>query len=164
MNAGANGKETADALVEVEWMSPEGVMQRWARSELRFSYRHSPFQEMGGAIVSARFVLTPHEEARTHQLQILDYRLKTQPYKDKSAGCIFRNPPGAKGAGALIDQCGLKGVRVGGAKVSEMHANFLVNVDRATAEEVQTLILLVQKRVFEETGYFLEPEVRIIAP
>ena len=87
--------------------------------------------------------------------------MKTQPLKEKSIGCIFRNPAN-QAAGALIDQCGLKGVSVGGAKISEIHANFIVNSQSASAEDVKKLIRLVQEKVFEQTGVFLEPEVRMI--
>ena len=116
---------------------------------------------MRGAILSATFSLQPRAETRQSQLQIVEYRMKTQPLKEKSAGCIFRNPPGFS-AGALIDRCGLKGQVVGGAKISEIHANFIVNQAAATSRDVQELIRLVQEKVFQQTGVFLEPEVRLI--
>ena len=160
MNAGANGTETCKALKSVLYF--DGVEKReYQRSELAFSYRTSPFQKMNGAILSATFSLSPLPEARKSQLQIIEYRMKTQPLKEKSIGCIFRNPAN-QAAGALIDQCGLKGVSVGGAKISEIHANFIVNSQSASAEDVKKLIRLVQEKVFEQTGVFLEPEVRMI--
>jgi UDP-N-acetylmuramate dehydrogenase len=88
--------------------------------------------------------------------------MKTQPLKEKSIGCIFRNPP-SESAGALIDRCGLKGTLVGGAKISEIHANFMINHGGASAEDVKSLIRLVQERVLEQTGVWLEPEIRMIA-
>lgn len=160
MNAGANGHETCECLISVQYLHSDGTKQDYSREELKFAYRHSPFQRMDGAILSATFVLKPDGKARTNQLKIVDHRMKTQPLKEKSAGCVFRNPF-SKSAGALIDACGLKGMQIGGAKISEIHANFIVNVAEATSEDVQNLIVLVQKRVLEQTGVHLEPEIRI---
>jgi UDP-N-acetylmuramate dehydrogenase len=160
MNAGANGAETCNSLKSVLYF--DGVTKHeYQRNELDFGYRISPFQKMNGVILSATFSLSPLPEARKSQLQIVEYRMKTQPLKEKSAGCIFRNPPN-KSAGALIDLCGLKGLVVGGAKVSEIHANFIVNSLSATAQDVKELIRLVQEKVLEQTGVYLEPEVRMI--
>lgn len=159
MNAGANGRETCDSLKSVLYF--DGARHEYPRGELTFAYRTSPFQRMNGVILSATFSLQLQPAARKSQLQIVDYRMKTQPLKEKSAGCIFRNPPGHS-AGALIDQCGLKGTSVGGAKVSEIHANFIVNHASATARDVKELIHLVQEKVFQQTGVNLEPEVRMI--
>ncbi len=160
MNAGANGSETSKSVKSVLFF--DGCRHReYLRSEIAFGYRSSPFQKMGGVILSATFSLTPSEEARKSQLEIIDYRIKTQPLKEKSIGCIFRNPQGVS-AGALIDRCGLKGASVGSAKVSEIHANFIVNRGNASAEEVKQLIRLVQEKVLEQTGVCLEPEIRMI--
>lgn len=162
MNAGANGQETADALKAVTYLFEYGELREFFRPELAFSYRSSPFQTMRGCILAARFQLTTKADARKQQLQIIDYRMKTQPYKDKSAGCVFRNPAPGISAGALIDQAGLKGLSVGGAKVSDRHANFIVNVGGATARDVLELIAQIQARVQEKTGYHLEPEIRLL--
>lgn len=159
MNAGANGKETADSLKSVEYLDKSG-RREYAFRELEFGYRTSSFQKMDGVILSATFSLEKREGARQHQLKIIEYRMKTQPLKEKSIGCIFRNPPGTS-AGALIEQCNLKGLQIGGAKVSEVHANFIVNVNSAKAEDVKALIELVQQKVFEQTNVILEPEVHI---
>jgi len=158
MNAGANGRETAESLVTVDFVNEQGVLELLDRQSLHFSYRHSPFQTRKGIIVGATFHLQPDLEARKKQLKIVEYRQKTQPYSDKSAGCIFRNP--ACGfAGQLIEQSGLKGFRMGGAQVSTLHANFIVNVGGATAEEVKTLMHHIQTTVHAQTGHHLEPEV-----
>jgi len=161
MNAAAQGYETQNALESVDYITEEGELVHFPREELSFSYRTSSFQNMMGAIVAATFALVPSEEASHLQKELLDYRLKTQPYSEKSAGCVFRNPRGAS-AGALIDACGLKGTRIGGAEVSLMHANFLVNIGGATSQDMLDLIDLVQKRVAEKTGYQLEQEVCVI--
>lgn len=160
MNAGANGAETCNSLQSVLYF--DGREQReFSREELVFGYRTSPFQEMDGVILSATFQLKPFSDARKSQLQIIDYRMKTQPLKEKSIGCIFRNPPG-QSAGALIDRCCLKGTAIGGAKISEIHANFIVNRGGASSEDVKRLIRLVQEKVLEQTGVCLEPEIRMI--
>lgn len=162
MNAGANGQETCDSLSEVTFVDEQGNVRIWSKSELEFSNRFSSFQIMKGAIASATFRLIKDEGARKKQLEMIDYRTRTQPYGEKSAGCVFRNPAG-KSAGALIDQCGLKGLKVGGAEVSCMHANFLINKEGATAEDVRELARLVKEKVFASTGIELEMEIRCVS-
>lgn len=161
MNAGANGHETCDSLIDVTYISEKGELHILPREQLTFSYRYSSFQTMKGGIAGAAFRLTLSPDARQKQLKIVDYRMHTQPYKDKSAGCVFRNPSQTS-AGALIQQCGLKGLSIGGAQVSAMHANFIVNLGNATAEHVIELAELVQKTVKEKTGIDLEMEIRRI--
>lgn len=161
MNAGANGTETCEHLTEVTYIDEQGKLKILPKSTLKFSYRHSCFQEKRGAIAAAKFSLLPDEDARKKQLEIIAYRTKTQPYGDKSCGCVFRNPDGA-GAGALIERCGLKGKKVGGAEVSMLHANFLINSSGARAEEVLELARQVQQSVKEKAGVDLEMELRII--
>lgn len=158
MNAGANGQETKDVLTAVRVVDRKGQVKIFNREELTYSYRTSPFQKMGVAVVSATFTLTFFNGAREHQKAIIDYRKETQPLKEKSAGCLFRNPPG-KSAGALIEQCGLKGERIGDAQVSYAHANFVINRGKATAKDVRMLIEKIQKRVFDQTGIRLQQEV-----
>lgn len=161
MNAGANKRETCDSLRSVSYLHENGELEEFRKEDLRFGYRFSPFQKMAGVIVSALFELEPLMEAREKQLAIIDYRKKTQPLMKKSAGCIFRNPPGDMSAGALIDQCALKGLSVGGAKVSDLHANFIVNENRATFDDVSLLIEKIRAKVFEQTGVHLEVEIKI---
>ncbi len=161
MNAGANGSETCDTLIEVEFVNEKGELETLKRDQLEFSYRFSSFQKRKGSIVSAKFQLTSCDAARAKQLTIIDYRMKTQPYGDKSAGCIFRNPK-LKAAGALIEQSGLKGKTLGGAEVSTMHANFIVNKAGATTRDVLNLAAHVQASVKEKTGVDLEMEIRYI--
>ncbi len=161
MNAGANGRETCDSLISVDFLSFEGNFQIYKKDHLQFAYRSSSFQSMNGGIVAATFALKPSKEARQKQIEIITYRKKTQPYGDKSAGCIFRNPVNGH-AGALIDQSALKGTKIGGAKVSEIHANFIVNENNATAKDVLELIENIIRRVKNQTGIDLESEVRYI--
>lgn len=161
MNAGANGKETCESLVGVDFVTPEGELIYLPASALTFRYRFSSFQERQGAIVGATFHLTPSSSAREKQLAIIDYRKKTQPYKAKSAGCVFRNPSCGH-AGALIDQAGLKGSTIGGAQVSNIHANFIINTGLASSKDVLALIQHIQEAVFAKTGIHLESEVRCV--
>lgn len=161
MNAGADGKETCETLCSVDFMDKEGNRRSWERGELSFSYRFSPFQKMKGAIISAEFSLSKSKEARKRQIEIIQKRKQSQPLKEKSAGCIFRNPQGGH-AGALIEKCGLKGKKIGGASVSTLHANFIINAGQATADEVLSLIHFVEKEVQEKTGIKLQREVKYI--
>ena len=159
MNAGANGQETCNTLQSVGVVDASGAFLE--RSRLQFSYRTSPFQKNEDIIVSGRFQLKKVESAREDQLKIIGYRRETQPYGEKSAGCMFRNPEDMS-AGALIEQCGLKGKRIGGAEVSSLHANFIVNRGEATAQEVMELVHFVKETVREKSGRDLELEVRPI--
>ena len=161
MNAGANGGETCQSLYSVDYVNEKGQLEILLRDQLSFSYRHSCFQKRKGAIVGATFVLHECPEARKKQIEIVNVRTKTQPYGSKSAGCIFANPVCAS-AGAIIDRCGLKGVSVGGAEVSTLHANFLINAKEATCQDMLELISLVKEKVKESTGVSLENEVRHI--
>jgi UDP-N-acetylmuramate dehydrogenase len=161
MNAGANGTETCDHLLSVDYVDEFGAQKNLLREELKFAYRHSPFQKLTGAIVGATFQLKSDPQARQKQLDILAYRKKTQPYGTKSAGCIFQNPNGDN-AGRLIESCGLKGTHVGEAEVSHVHANFLINKGAATANELLSLISEVKQKVKTSTGIELQSELRII--
>lgn len=161
MNAGANGRETAAPLQDVLYMDASGNEQIYSKPSLLFSYRSSPFQKMQGAILSASFLLHKCSKAKEMQREIVDYRMKTQPYRDKSAGCAFVNP-GSQPAGQLIDRCGLKGFAIGEVEVSSLHANFIVNKGKGTSHDVLKLIEEIQKRVYEQTGTQLHMEIRYI--
>ena len=161
MNAGANGNEASRHLVSVDFITSHGELLSLPKSELSFDYRFSSFQKKEGAIVGATFHLIPSPEARQKQLDIIHYRKKTQPYDAKSAGCIFRNPSCGH-AGAIIEQSGLKGKTIGGAEVSNLHANFLINSNQASSKDILELIRHIQQEVKEKTGVELEHEVRLI--
>ncbi len=158
MNAGAQGMQTWTTLQFVDYIMPTGELKRFSKDELSYGYRVSSFQQMKGAIVGAYFVLSAAPDARAKQLELLDARIQTQPYSDKSAGCIFKNPQNSA-AGLLIDKSGLKGHQIGGAKVSELHGNFLVNINGATSDDFLALIHHVQQVVKEKTGHDLHREV-----
>jgi len=170
MNAGACNQETSKALISVDFVDAFGSLKVIGKENLNFSYRKSPFQNTSGAVVGATFKLEKKEAARAHQIDILNKRIKTQPYTEKSAGCVFMNPTDQllqKGdekayAGALIEQCGLKDFSIGGASVSNVHANFLINKNNSTSFDMLSLIKTIQTTVKEKTGYDLKNEVRFI--
>ena len=161
MNAGACGQETAHCLQSVRYMDGTGSEKEYKANELQFSYRTSPFQKLDGVILEALFQLREEEGAWEQQRAMIRYRLRTQPLRQKNIGSIFRNPLG-QGAGRLIEQCGCKGHRIGDALVSPIHANFIVNRGKATAQEVYGLIRWVQDQVLEKKGISLELEIKLI--
>jgi len=161
MNAGAMGCDCAGALAECLWIDDAGEVQKSKRDELVFSYRYSPFQESRGVIIGARFNLTEDATAKERCQEMVSRRLASQPYGEKTAGCFFRNPEG-RCAGALIDEAGLKGRRIGGAMVSTLHANFIVNTGQATSSDVLELVALIQETVLAHFGHALHLEVRLI--
>lgn len=161
MNAGANGSETAHAVESVSFLHAAGAKQVLATKEMLFGYRSSLFHQLSGIIIDATFKLSQKPQARQKQLEIIEYRKKTQPYAEKSAGCIFRNPCGLS-AGALIEKAGLKGHAIGAAKVSEKHANFIVNSGNASSAQFLALISIVQSEVKMHFGIELESEIRHI--
>ena len=159
MNAGAMGGWMFDVVESVQIMSLEGAMTTLAKSAMHIDYRHCA--ELHSAIAMGA-LLRPAAQAGTDTVarQIDVYRKKRQESqpREPSAGCIFKNPPGSS-AGRLIDECGLKGERVGDAEVSPVHANFIVNRGRASAADVLALVRRVRVRVKEARGVDLQPEV-----
>ncbi|WP_306591147.1 UDP-N-acetylmuramate dehydrogenase [Geothrix sp. 21YS21S-4] len=161
MNAGAYGREWVDVLARYRFLTPEGDLVEKAPEPSEFRYRWS-FLTGGRVVLSATAQLAEGDPAAI-RAQVAEYRGKrgtSQPLSKRNAGCIFKNPPG-QSAGRLIDQAGLKGLRVGDAEVSPEHANFLVNHGRATAAEFADLMAQVQAKVLEMHGVELEPEVEI---
>lgn len=162
MNAGANGQETSTCLESIEIVDECGCFHLLKKEDIQFAYRYSSFQAMPGvAIVAATFRLPPSSKARTVQQKILAYRKETQPYKAKSAGCVFKNPP-LQSVGALLEKHHLKGLSVGDAEVSTLHGNFIINRGHATAEDVIKLIALIQREIKAKENIDLESEIRII--
>ena len=162
MNAGAYGGEMKQVAVETEVLTIDGETRVLRAGEQGFGYRTSAFAQMHAVIVRTVFQLAPgdKEEISARMQELMEKRRASQPLELPSAGSTFKRPEGAY-AGALIQEAGLKGTRVGGACVSEKHAGFVVNTGGATAGDVKALIALVQKRVYETSGFTLEPEVRI---
>ncbi len=163
MNAGAYGGETAQVLESVAFLDEEGEVRTLPASECGFGYRHSVFSNRKCLILKARFQLKQGDgdaiKARMDELTA--QRKVKQPLEYPSAGSMFKRPPGHFAA-ALIDQCGLKGLAVGGAQVSEKHAGFVVNRGGATCADVLELVRQVKARVLSQTGVELEMEVRVL--
>ena len=168
MNAGAYGGELRDVLTEVTFLDETGEYRTLPAAALELSYRHSIFEERPGCvIVEAVLTLTPGEETaiRAAMEDYMSRRREKQPLEYGSAGSTFKRPVGNY-ASALVDQCGLKGLSVGGAEVSQKHAGFIINRGGATAADVRQLIAEVQRIVREKTGYTLECEIKyaILSP
>ena len=161
MNAGAHGGELAAVLQSVEVITSDGAFQRIPVAQLAFAYRHSELPQ-GAIVVGAELALVPGDAARSRTLraQYLAERKVRQPLQAPSAGSVFRNPSPDRTAGWLIEQCGLKGHPIGGARVSELHGNWIINPHRtATAADVRALIALCQEAVAKRYGVSLHPEV-----
>lgn len=160
MNAGAYGGELGSLCREVELMDREGKTHVLTHEQMDFSYRHSCLEETDWIVVSALLSLEPGKEetirARMKELQAK--RLASQPLNYPSAGSAFKRPQGGYAA-ALIDQAGLKGFRVGDAAISEKHGGFAVNLGKATAEDMKTLLKEVSEKVEAQSGIHLEPEI-----
>lgn len=164
MNAGAYGGELRDVLTEVTFLDEAGEYRTLPAAELSLSYRHSIFEDRPGTvIVGAVLALTPGDPAaiRAAMEDYMSRRREKQPLEYGSAGSTFKRPVGNY-ASALVDQCGLKGLSVGGAEVSRKHAGFIINRGGATAADVRELIAEVQRIVREKTGYTLECEIKYI--
>ena len=162
MNAGAYGGEIAGSVDEVEGVDAEGRLRRFGRDALAFSYRRTALPP-GFLVTSVRFRLRPEavDAVQTRLASARDRRTASQPHGLANAGSIFKNPPGDF-AGRLVEVAGLKGARVGGARISEQHGNFIVNEGAARATDVQALMQEAQRVVWERSGVWLEPEVRLV--
>ena len=163
MNAGAYGGEMGQVVRAVTaWFPGEGTV-RLESGALEFGYRRSLFSRRRGVVLEAELVLEPGDgqAIRAEMEELGRRRREKQPLELPSAGSTFKRPEG-RFAGALIEGCGLKGLRFGGAQVSEKHAGFVVNTGSATCADVLALIGRIQETVREETGVMLEPEIKIL--
>ncbi|NOU76125.1 UDP-N-acetylmuramate dehydrogenase [Paenibacillus sp. LMG 31458] len=160
MNAGAHGSDVSRILKQAEVILDTGELVTMQAEDLQYAYRHSILQTMPGIVTEAVFELQVGErkEIAGAMAAYRDRRLRTQPLQLACAGSVFRNPEGGFAA-KLIEEAGLKGKRVGGAEISKLHANFIVNTGDATAEDVLTLIGEVQLIVQNQYGISLVPEV-----
>ena len=164
MNAGAYGGEMAQVLTRVTYLDEGGAPVTLPVERCGLSYRHSVFSDHPQwLILEAELALAPGqaEQIRGRMAELAQRRREKQPLEQPSAGSTFKRPEGHFAA-ALIEGCGLKGVGIGGAQVSEKHAGFVVNRGNATADDVRRLMALVQETVLRETGVALEPEVRLL--
>ncbi len=163
MNAGAYGGEMKDVLTEITYLTPELEIKIMPAETAELSYRHSVFKSNNCIVLSAKAKLTPDakENIKAKMDDFLGRRKDKQPLEYPSAGSTFKRPAG-NFAGALIEQCNLKGKTIGGAQVSEKHAGFVINKGGATSSDILSLIDYIAETVKNETGITLEPEVIIL--
>jgi len=161
MNAGAFRQSILDHVVSITLCGLDGVTQILTKDALQPAYRASKLPP--GLVLEAQFELVPSsvEELAAERQRVLAERHRGQPWRERSAGCIFRNPTGASAAW-WIERCGLKGYSCGEAQISELHSNFIINRGRAQAREVLNLARLVQQRVRELGGPELELEICLL--
>ena len=137
------------------------IRDRIKGKDLNFGYRHSLLQNEKLIVISAQLKLEPGQADKIRHVtnENLNHRLKTQPYKAQTCGSVFRNPEPLKAA-KLIEELGLKGFRYGGAEISKIHSNFIINANKASSSDVRELITYIQKQVFNSYGILLETEVK----
>jgi UDP-N-acetylmuramate dehydrogenase len=162
MNAGANGGETKDVLIEASGIGRDGSKHRFTNAEMKFVYRNSGV-DPSIIFTAARFrgCITAAEAIRARMAEVQNHRETAQPIREKTGGSTFKNPAGHS-AWKLIDAAGCRGLRVGGAQVSEMHCNFLINTGSATGHDIETLGETVRARVKENSGIELHWEIKRI--
>ena len=162
MNAGAQGKEMRDITESITMVSSQATVIEKRHSDLCFSYRSLQIPA-GTVIVKAILRMKPgNRKTIMHNIEkITAWRRQKQPLNLPSAGSIFKNPPD-KSAGQLIEEAGLKGLQVGKAQVSEKHANFIVNLGGASAQDILSLMKIIKEKVYRKTGIRLEPEIHIV--
>lgn len=163
MNAGAYGGEMSQVVEWVRVLAPDGEIKTLTNEEMRFSYRFSVLQEVDYIALAAGILLEPGDEKaiRMAMFELANRRKEKQPLEYPSAGSTFKRPEGYF-AGKLISEAGLSGVRIHDAVVSEKHNGFIVNEGCATAEDVQRLIEIVRRKVYEQSGVLLEPEIIMV--
>ncbi|CCD88752.1 UDP-N-acetylenolpyruvoylglucosamine reductase (MurB-like) [Bradyrhizobium sp. ORS 285] len=162
MNAGANGGETKDILVEATAIDRQGGTHRFTNADMKFTYRASGV-DPSLIFTAARFRGKPSatEAIRARMAEVQAHRETAQPIREKTGGSTFKNPPGHS-AWKLVDAAGCRGLKVGGAQVSEMHCNFLINTGNATADDIETLGETVRERVKATSGIELQWEIKRI--
>jgi UDP-N-acetylmuramate dehydrogenase len=162
MNAGANGAETRDVLIEAAGIGRDGSRLQFGHADMKFAYRTSGV-DASVIFTSARFrgVLAAPDAIRARMNEVQSHRETAQPIREKTGGSTFKNPPGHS-AWKLIDAAGCRGLRVGGAQVSEMHCNFLINTGTATGHDIETLGETVRARVKDHSGIELHWEIKRI--
>jgi len=161
MNAGCHGAEFAEVVTEVTVMDPKGKVKQLSRKQISFKYRASNIE---GIVLEAKLGLGEESPAKLKELQakLFRWRKAGTPFDQPCCGSTFINPSGTKTAGMLIDECGLKGFSIGGAQVSTLHANYIVNKGTATATDVLKMIDHIRKTVTKKTGVTLELECKVI--
>lgn len=163
MNAGAHTSDISKVLLSVEVLKSDGSIVEYDNAQCAFAYRHSIFQNTNDIIIKAYFKNIHNDEASVYKKMSgnLEYRKLMQPLSMPSCGSTFRNPLNNH-AGKLIESCDLKGFKLGGAQVSEKHANFVINCDNATALDIENLISHIKKEVSEKFNIDLQTELEIV--
>ena len=161
MNAGAHGQDFASVLISATVLDPKGKLAELAKKDITFEYRHTDLE--GHVVLGCALRLQPEdpEKLKSEQSMLLRRRREGTPFDQPCCGSVFRNPEETT-AGRLIDRCGLKGRRVGGAEISKVHANYIVNLGNASADDVLKLIDIARTAVFKEFGLELELEVKVL--
>lgn len=161
MNAGAHSGEMSQVVEQIEYVNDRAQVVHMSAKDLSFEYRSVNIPE--GAIVTGAtlcLVKSTQDKTTSSLKENLEYRKRTQPLTLPSAGSVFRNPCAALSAGSLLEECGMKGLAIGGAKISELHANWIVNEARsASSEDVWKLVAKCQSEVWQQRGVRLEPEI-----
>lgn len=160
MNAGVSGAYIADVVQNV-LVYRNGKTRLLSKSECGYAYKKSVFMENGDVIIGAALSLMRADEAEIEAKEKFYALRRAHLPKGKSMGCVFKNPDGAF-AGDLIERSGLKGLKIGGARVSAQHANFIINENGATSQDIETLIKMIKNAVFAQYGVRLEEEIRRI--
>ncbi|MBQ7596129.1 MAG: UDP-N-acetylmuramate dehydrogenase [Clostridia bacterium] len=163
MNAGAYGGEIKDVITSCRAVSSDGEIAELKKEDMLLGYRTSIFNKNNYIILSAEFKLDKGnpDEIKAKMDDFMNRRKTKQPIEFPSAGSVFKRPEGYF-AGALIEECGLKGKRIGGAEVSRKHSGFIINAGDATAEDVMALVDFIRETVKNEKGVLLEPEIKMI--
>ena len=165
MNASSGNFSLAKNLLSVKVINIKSLeISDIQKKDINFQYRFSPFQQNNLLIISAKMLFEPKGNIKKlleSTKRNLKNKTKTQPYDLPSFGSVFKNPPDNH-AGKLIEELGLKGFKIGGAEVSTMHANFIINSSTANSKDILDLITVIQQKVLQKKGIFLQPEVRMI--
>ena len=162
-NAGTGGHGVCELLENVITVEADGSVKTWPDNEITYSYRKCSLAEGKRVVVSARMTFRTAQPKDNDVLESYLLRRGSQPHGLRNAGCTFKNPEGSS-AGKLLDECGCKGLCVGDAVVSDMHANFILNRGHASSSDIINLMKLCAQRVYDSTGIRLEPEIKILGP
>lgn len=162
-NAGAGGHGVCELIEEVITVEADGSTRTWPHNEIASSYRYCSLSEAKRVLVYARMTFRSSQPKDEEVLQSYLLRRASQPHGLRNAGCTFKNPA-SDSAGRLLDECGCKGLSVGDAVVSDVHANFILNRGHATSSDIMELVKICAKRVYDSTGIQLEPEIKILDP
>lgn len=162
-NAGTGGHGVCELVEQVITIEADGNIKTWNNNEINYSYRRCSLADEKRIILSVRMIFRKAAPKDAEVLESYLLRRESQPHGLRNAGCTFKNPDG-NSAGKLLDEAGCKGLRVGDAIVSDVHANFILNMGHASSTDILELMKLCAQRVYDSTGIKLEPEIKILGP